>query len=74
MPSVTVRIGDDTREILRLLVARTGRPAGEVIREAIEEYRRKCFLEDANRAFAALKANPRAWRREKAERKAWDDA
>jgi hypothetical protein len=33
---------------------------------------RRKFLEDCNRAYAQLKANPKNWRAELAERKAWD--
>ncbi len=40
--------------------------------KAIEMYRRQRFLEESNRAFAALRANPETWKSEQAEREAWD--
>ena len=39
---------------------------------ALEEYRRKHFLEKANEAFAALKMDPKAWMKEIEERRAWE--
>jgi hypothetical protein len=72
MSSTTVRIAQEDRNILRELMAKTGATAGEVLHKAIEDFRRKCFLEDANRAFAELKRDPQAWKAERKERKAWD--
>ena len=48
-------------------------PIGAVPEETIERYRREKFLEDANTAYAALKANPRMWRDEIAERELWEN-
>ncbi len=72
MATTTVRIGEETRRVLREISARTGRPARAILREAIEAYRRKRFLEEANAAFAALKKDPKAWKAEKKERRAWE--
>ncbi len=46
---------------------------GAVLEKAIERYRREKFLEDANAAYAVLKANPRTWRDEIAERELWEN-
>ena len=35
-------------------------------------YRRQRFLEESNRAFEALRADPKKWKSEQAEREAWD--
>ncbi|GBF35339.1 programmed cell death antitoxin YdcD [Desulfocucumis palustris] len=43
-----------------------------VLDKAIENYRRKCFLEEANRAYEALRNNPEAWKAELNERAEWD--
>ena len=40
--------------------------------KTVEAYRRRRFLEENNRAFAALRANPKTWKTEQAEREAWD--
>jgi len=45
-----------------------------VLVEAIEQYRRKRFLEQMNTGFAALRADPRAWKEELEERRLWDAA
>ena len=45
-----------------------------VLSSVIEEYRRKLFLEGLNEDFAALRADPEAWRAEEEERRAWDNA
>ncbi len=43
-----------------------------ILDEAVETYRRQCFLERANAAFAALRNDPNAWQEELEERAAWD--
>jgi hypothetical protein len=45
-----------------------------ILDRAVEMYRRHHFLEDSNRAFEALRANPAAWEAEQAEREGWDVA
>jgi len=72
MQSATVRVSQRARRTLRTLARRTGEPMQSVLDKAIEEYRRRCFLEEANRAFAALRRNPKAWKQELEERRAWD--
>ncbi|HXX93354.1 MAG TPA: toxin-antitoxin system protein [Planctomycetota bacterium] len=72
MSTSTVRIGAETRIVLRELSARTGKPARVILRNALEDYRRKCFLEEANQAFAALKKDKKAWKAELDERRLWD--
>lgn len=74
MASITVRVSFKTGEILRELAKRAGEPMQAVLDKAIEEYRRKRFLEEANQAFAALKSNPVEWKDELDERKVWDNA
>ena len=46
---------------------------GAVLEKAIERYRREKFLEDVNASYAALKAHPRKWRAEIAERALWEN-
>lgn len=72
MASLTVRIGETTHKALRELAEQTGESMQAVLDVAIEEYRRKRFLESANTAFAALRNNPRAWKEEQEERHVWD--
>ncbi len=72
MPGLTVRINDSAHATLRALSKRRRQPMQAILAQAIEDYRRKTLLEDANRAYAALRKNPKAWREEEKERRAWD--
>lgn len=72
MPSITVRVSARTGERLREMARRTGEPMQSLLEKAVEDYRRKRFLEEANRAFTALRNNPGAWKEETEERKAWE--
>lgn len=72
MSTTTVRIGSETHKVLKDLSRRTGEPARVVLKNALEAYRRKCFLEEVNRGFAALRKNRKAWKEELEERRAWD--
>ena len=44
----------------------------EVPERAVECYRRQRFVEEANAAYAALRADSQAWLQERQEREAWD--
>jgi len=70
----TTRITEKTRNVLRLLSNETGKSMQVIIEQAIEHYRRQVFLEQSNQAFAALRANPEAWKEEEEERILWDNA
>ncbi|MEA1870919.1 MAG: toxin-antitoxin system protein [Candidatus Bipolaricaulota bacterium] len=72
MASTTVRISLEAKEALQKLSAHTGKKMQEILGEAVESYRRQLFLEKANAAFAALRANPKAWVDEEKERTAWE--
>lgn len=43
-----------------------------VLDQALSEFQRKCFWEQTNAAYAALRKNPKAWKEELAERAAWN--
>jgi hypothetical protein len=72
MASETVRIKPATHAKLKELAGELGRSMPEVLAVAVDGLYRQRFLEDCNRAYAKLKANPKAWRKELAERKEWD--
>jgi predicted CopG family antitoxin len=73
MASKTVRIYDDTHESLKQLADRTGEPMPELLSKAVEEYRRKHFLEGLAEDFAKLRADADKWKEELEERKTWDE-
>jgi hypothetical protein len=72
MPSTTVRISEKSREALRVLSEESGESMQAILDKAVEEYRRKCFLEAANADYAALLADPEAWAEYKRELELWD--
>ena len=43
-----------------------------ILDEAIDQYQRNKFLDEVNAAYARLRADPKAWKEELAERKDWD--
>ena len=72
MPSTTVRIKRETKQLLEEIANQTGQKTQQVLDEAIEAYRRRVFLEQANQAYALLRQDANRWAEELAERKAWD--
>ena len=72
MATTTVRIRQETSDALRVLAAETGRSVQDVAADAVEAYSRELLLEQANAAYAALRADPAAWRDEIEERSAWE--
>ena len=71
MPTQT-RISERAHARLRRIAEETGKTHQEVIDAALRTYEREVFLERVNEGFAALRADPRAWAEELAERAAWD--
>lgn len=69
----TTRISEEARKILRKLSEEEDCTMQEIIDEALDEYRRKQFLEKSNQAYARLRQNQEEWKEEKRERKAWDN-
>lgn len=74
MSSAAVRVSLTSQAILRDLAARSGRTMQAVLEDAVEVYRRECFLAEANEAYAALRGDPTKWKAELVERATWDAA
>ena len=72
MGSQTVRISRDTHGKLRQLAKADHTTMQAVLAQAIEDYRRKCYLEAANASYRALRKRPRDWAIERTERKVWE--
>ena len=72
MISKTVRIDQQTWEVLKELAGLLGEPMQKVLAQAIEAHRRQLILEKSNAAFAALRGDSEAWQEEQAERGEWD--
>ena len=72
MPSTTIRISESSRKMLRELAREEGKSLQYVVDQAIENYRRRRFLEGLYNDFAALRNNVEGWKGEEEERTAWD--
>jgi hypothetical protein len=68
----TTRISIAAQDILRQLAKAERKPMVAVLDEAVEALRRQRFLEGVNAAYAALRADPKAWESVERERRAWD--
>lgn len=69
---MVVRINEQTHQILRAMAQAEHLSMQAVLERAIEEYRRRRFLEDVNDAYAALRTDPGAWEEIQAERAQWE--
>ena len=72
MPTTTVRITTDTADTLRELARSTGRSMQDLLAAAVDAYWRRLLLDETNAAYAALRADPKAWQEELEERRLWD--
>lgn len=72
MSSLTVRVNAQTYAKLKELAHQAGVSIPAIVDRAVDEYQRRVFLEGCNADFAALRADPKAWAEELAERALWD--
>ena len=72
MAAPTVRISEESHQILKQLAERTGQTMMAVLDDVLNECRRKLFFEQMNAGYAELRADPKAWAEHQAERKLWD--
>jgi hypothetical protein len=68
----TIRISDGAHGTLREMSRAEGKPMAALLDEAVEAFRRQRFLEQVNAAYAALRADARAWEAIEGERREWD--
>lgn len=67
-----VRVDDDAYRRLRELAEAEHETIGGIVARAIDAYQRDRYWEKFNAAYAALVADPKAWREELEERAAWN--
>ena len=67
-----VRISPRTHALLRRLADEADESMQAILEKALERYRGESFLRAANADYAALKGNPKAWKKETRERKRWE--
>ena len=68
-----VRISESTHKILRTLALTEGKSMQDIIDKAIEDYRRKAFLQGLSSDFQALREAPEAWKDHEEEMAEWDN-
>ncbi len=77
---VTIRTGDSrpirvsgrSHQTLSTLSEQLHQPITTIMDEAVEAYRRKIVMERTNAAYAALKADAKAWKAYQQEAREWD--
>ncbi|MGI8495872.1 MAG: toxin-antitoxin system protein [Pyrinomonadaceae bacterium] len=73
MAGTQVRVSTSTHQTLRSLSTEVGESMQTIIEQAVEQYRRRRFLEGLNQDFKALKEDtPESWQEELEERQLWD--
>lgn len=72
MSSTTVRINRDTHLKLKRIARATGQTSQTILEEALEQYRRRCFLQEANAAFDRMRNSEHSWQQELKERNSWE--
>jgi hypothetical protein len=72
MPATTIRIRPAAHQALKEMAALTGRSLQDELDQAVEEHRRRFYLEGLNADYAALRRSPRELRDFKKEMAAWD--
>ena len=61
MPDTMVRINTECHKLLKEMSRTQHKPMHAILESAIEEYRRRCFLEAVNAAYGELRKDPKAW-------------
>ena len=68
MAGMQVRISEATHQTLRNLSVEVGESMQNLMEQAVEQYRRRLFLEGLNEDFQTLREDPQAWQEELEER------
>lgn len=68
-----VRVSENTHEALRSLSTKEGKSMQDIIDKAVEDYRRKDFLQGLSSDFQVLQENPKVWKEHEEEMALWDN-
>ena len=66
-----IRISARSKESLRELAKRAGKPMQAVLDEAVEQYRRDQFFREAEESYVRLQNDPKAWKEHVSELELW---
>lgn len=72
MATTTIRVSTETRDLLNRLARTSGTSMQQVLEAALEQYRRRQFLEALNSAYAASRTDPELQAADVEERALWD--
>ncbi len=67
-----VRVSENTHRLLRFLSIEEGKPMQDIVDKAIENYRRKVFLEGLSDDYRLLRLDAEAWKEHEEETALWD--
>lgn len=70
--STTIRLPVATRELVREIAAEENSSQQEVLRRAVDLYRRQRFLQEVNVAYASLREDQAEWDAFRSETVEWD--
>lgn len=74
MQTSTVRIDQESNEILHEISELENLSRRKIIHTALVDYKRKYFLNKCAEAYANLKSDKKSWKEEMKEREIWDSA
>ncbi len=66
-----IRISARSKESLRELAKRVGKPMQAVLDEAVEQYRQDQFFREAEESYARLQNDPKVWKDHVSELELW---
>jgi len=69
-----VRVSESTHETLRFLSSSEGKSMQDIIDKAVEDYRRKIFLEGLSDDYRNFQTNKDSWKEHEEEMALWDNA
>ena len=72
MATTTVRVDVAVQHALRDLARERGETISAVLEQAVEHYRRQLMFEQANAAWAAMRADQSQWDELLEERRLWE--
>ena len=72
MASTTVRIDRQSYATLQQLARSAGESMQGILERAIKDYETKCFWEQTDAAYRALRSDATAWQEETEDRRLWE--
>jgi predicted transcriptional regulator len=72
MSTTTIRVSEQTHEVLRALSASTGQTMARLVERAVERLRTEAFFVELDGAYERLWSDPAASDVELEERRAWE--